>query len=354
MTGAGRRRGVGGGGFRYGKTETVLRLAMALQGTAEGISIPGIMQEFGVGRRTAERMRDAVERVFPQMEQANPGELPKRWRLPSGSLSRLVGFDAPELAAVATAAAQAERAGAVDLAARLRSVERKLLAGQRQGDKARLATDLEGLVEAEGIAMRPGPRPQIAPAVVAALREAILGYRKVRIDYAFRGSGKAGQAVVHPYGFLQGRRHYLVAWSEHEKSRDFRLFDLSRIGAASPLDEGFQRRRGFSLRAFAERSFGVFQEDPIETTWRFAPEAAEEAAEYTFHPTQKLRRIKDGSLEVTFRAAGLREMCWHLFEWGDRVRVVSPARLRRMYADLLGVALRIGAARGRRRTVADR
>lgn len=348
MTAAGRRRGVGGGGLRYGKTETVLRLALALQGSAEGLSIPGIMQEYGVGRRTAERMRDAVERVFPQLEQANPRELPKRWRLPSGSLSRLVGFDAPELAAVATAAAQAEGAGAVDLAARLRSVERKLLAGQRQGDKARLATDVEGLVEAEGIATRPGPRPRVAPALVVTLREAILGYRKVRIDYAFRGSGKAGQAVVHPYGFLQGRRHYLVAWSEHEKSRDFRLFDLSRIAAATPLDDGFRRRHDFSLRAYAERSFGVFQEEPVLTVWRFAPEAADEAAEYAFHPTQKVRRLKDGSLEVRFRAAGLREMCWHLFEWGDKVRIVSPLRLWRTYGEMLDDAAKNQRIRTRR------
>ncbi len=90
--------------MRYEKAETILYLAIAMQGSAEGLSLDDIRSSCGgtpSSRRTAERMRDALERVFPQMEQANPGELPKRWRIPSGTLNGLAGISAEELSALA-------------------------------------------------------------------------------------------------------------------------------------------------------------------------------------------------------------------------------------------------------------
>lgn len=84
----------------------------------------------------------------------------------------------------------------------------------------------------------------------------------------------------------------------------------------------------FSLSAYAERSFGVFQEEPFDVVWRFSPEAARDAREFVFHPMQTLDNEPDGSLIVKFRAGGAREMCWHLFTWGDAVEVLEPRHLR--------------------------
>ncbi len=38
----------------------------------------------------------------------------------------------------------------------------------------------------------------------------------------------------------------------------------------------------------------------------------------------------DGSLTVRFHAAGRLEMVWHLYQWGDKVEVLSPEALRDM------------------------
>src|SRR5262249_54216849 len=45
---------------RYAKAETVLRLALDMQGTREGLTLEDIRDRYGVSRRTAERMRDAA------------------------------------------------------------------------------------------------------------------------------------------------------------------------------------------------------------------------------------------------------------------------------------------------------
>jgi predicted DNA-binding transcriptional regulator YafY len=65
-----------------------------------------------------------------------------------------------------------------------------------------------------------------------------------------------------------------------------------------------------------------------DVVWRFTPEAAPDARLYLFHPTQVMTDEPDGSLNVSFRAGGLREMCWHLFRWGDQVEILSPPELR--------------------------
>ena len=64
--------------------------------------------------------------------------------------------------------------------------------------------------------------------------------------------------------------------------------------------------------------------------WRFAPEAAERAAEFRFHPTQVVESQDDGSPIVRFQAAGWLEMAWHLYQWGDKVEVLAPAGLREL------------------------
>lgn len=169
----------------------------------------------------------------------------------------------------------------------------------------RIAPDLEALTEAEGLDMRPGPRPKLDAEIVTALREAIITRHKIRLHYLYRGSGKRGYQIVHPYGFLYGNRHYLVVWSESKEAKDFRSFALSNLEQVDLLDRTFTHRQRFSLREYAERSFGVFQERSFEVVWRFSHKAAADARHFLFHPTQTFENEPDGSLIVRLRAGGM-------------------------------------------------
>jgi predicted DNA-binding transcriptional regulator YafY len=317
--------------MRYEKAETVLRVALDMQASAFGLSLEELQRNYSdkpLSRRTAERMRDAIERLFPQMEQANPGEVPKRWRLPGGTVNGLANVTAAELADLGTAISLLRRENMDVQAENAERAIAKMRALVKRPAMNRIEPDLEALTEAEGLAMRPGPRPKINAEIVSALREAIITRRKVRLHYVYRGSGKRGYQVAHPYGFLYGNRHYLVAWSESEEARDFRSFALSNIEQVELLDRNFTRRRHFSLREYAERSFGVFQEKPVDVVWKFSPKAAPDAREFLFHPTQTIGDEPDGSLIVRFRAGGLLEMAWHLFTWGSEVQVLKPRKLK--------------------------
>jgi len=87
----------------------------------------------------------------------------KRWRIPRGVVVRLVAFSAEELAALETAARLMERNNLDDQAATLATLSAKLRALMRPAEARRMEPDLEALLEAEGLAMRPGPRPLIRP-----------------------------------------------------------------------------------------------------------------------------------------------------------------------------------------------
>ncbi|MEN6541682.1 WYL domain-containing protein [Parvibaculum sp.] len=315
----------------YEKAEELIHLATLMQGSAEGVSLLDITREFGVSRRTAERMRDAVQRLCPDIEAIDDDGGRRRWRIRGANvLAQLATVNAPELAALEHAIELQANVRQGDHHERLLSLSEKLRAALTHRLRTRLEPDIEALMEAEGLAMRPGPHPLDEHHVVTALRDAILSSSVVLLHHQPRGSKAKRRQKVHPYGFLYGNRHYLVAFSI--EARDFRLFTLSNIDHVEAQTEHFARDPEFSLKAYAERSFGVFQGDEVQDVeWRFAPEVADDVRRFLFHPTQTMETNDDGSITVRFRACGLREMCWHLVTWAGYVKVVAPKELKAAY-----------------------
>ena len=307
----------------YERAEDLLNLAIRLQGSTVGLSLDDIGAMFGVKRRTAERMRDAVSRLFGELEIRPSEDRRIRWALPGNSL-KLLTVTAEELAHLHSAAQLMTRENRPDAAASLEGIGHKLRALGKAG-LARIDPDLEALIEAEGFAHRPGPRLKIDPSILAALRAAILKCERIRIRYRGRGSGMVAWHRICPYGFLYGSRPYLVAFSLNPEIFDYRLYLASNIVEIEATGESFTRSTGFSLDAYARRSFGVFHDDePFDVAWRFKPEAAADAREWVFHPDQVMEDQPDGSLIVRFRAGGALEMKWHLYTWGDAVEIIEP------------------------------
>ena len=314
----------------YERLTEIVELAVRLQGRAGGVTLAEIEREFSVSRRTAERMRDAVEQAFGPLEFEAGGDGRKRWRLRSDGLRGLVAVSTEELGALSTAARAFRGAGLPGHAARLETVAERIRAARRAGARERLEAEVEALLRAEGLAMRPGPRQPVDPDVLGAVRDAIRASRTLEFDYLSRRTGLRSRQLAAPYGLLYGNRAFLVAqtgWSG--EPRLWRLANIS--GARLGLDD-FRRDPAFDLRQFARRSFGTFQEAPVRVALRFDARAAPDAETFLFHPDQSVATDSDGTVAVRFRAGGLDEICWHLVTWGDTVTVERPARLRRRLA----------------------
>ena len=73
-----------------------MRLAIWLQRSWGGLTLDDVQREFEVSRRTAERLRDAVEDVFGPLETVDTGEPKRNCRLRSRTLRGLGSVSAAE------------------------------------------------------------------------------------------------------------------------------------------------------------------------------------------------------------------------------------------------------------------
>lgn len=328
-------------GPRYIGATELIELIIALQASTMGMTIEQVQDRFGIGRRTAERRLAALQDLFVDdlVGELDPnGSGRKRWRLLGQGADRLISLQPDEIAALETALELIARDGRPDQAGLLRGLMEKVRALTPAWQRGRIETDLGALLEAEGLAMRPGPRPRIPREHVSILREAVLACRTVRLDYQARISGEHSTRDLHPYGFLFGSRHYLLA-RDPARGPAMRMFSLSEIQRVQLLDEYFERDEDFDLRAWAAQSFGVWQGDSFDVVWRVSPGAAAQAREYQFHPSQQLEDQTDGSLLVRFRASGLWEMACHVFEWRGELQVLEPPELRQTLVEFLEAVL---------------
>ncbi len=317
----------------FDKAEQLIALARKAAAGRQGLTLDDVKEAYGVSLRTAQRMFRALEANFPQTESYMGGDGRKRWRLPSGRHNEFFSLTAEEVASLDLGAAHLERAGLQLEARALTGLREKILALLPANQIMRLEPDADAILEAQGFVARPGPRPRVDEQVALAVSEAIKACRLLEMGYRSHADDKPSLRRVAPYGLLSGYRRYLVALDPDSRRKGaIKTYRMDSISEARVLNEYFERLADFDLQAFANRGFALYQNDSEygEVQWRFAPEAAETVRGTLFHPCQQTQECADGSILVSFMAAGHLEMAWYLYQWGDKVEVVKPLALREM------------------------
>ena len=267
--------------MRHEKAGQLLALARMLAATAEGLTLDEMAERLGVGRRTAERMRDAVRDIFPQMEEVDDPPT-RRFRIPAGLDGLFQAPTAEELAALSAAAEVFAQQGASARAGALKSLEQKVLSATRAGARRRLAPDLEALLQAETIAVQAGPRPFEDEAVLSAVREGLLSMRTLRFRYE-GGSQPGRMREVTPFGLLFGRSNYLVA-DEGQGPRNWRLDRIVPRRA----------RRGFRCRTMPTRASASSTTTPTTSCCGRRPRAPKTRCAGASTPTRRWNRRRTG------------------------------------------------------------
>ena len=107
----------------------------------------------------------------------------------------------------------------------MRELDTKLRATQHTDSLDRIEGDIEALVQAEGLAMRPGPRPRLDRDLLTRLREAIATCRIVEVRYLSQSTDRWSRQRIEPYGLLYGNRAFLVGRTDWK--HDMRLWCCS-------------------------------------------------------------------------------------------------------------------------------
>lgn len=315
----------------FAKALELLRLARLASGS-RGVRLTDIEHEFGCSRRTAQRMTDALQSLFPEADFYTDESGYRRWVVPRRSLTELLSPRPEELASLDFAISRLGNDNFENERRGLESLRATLLALTNERVQVRAEADSEALLESLGVAARPGPTPSRNHEVDAEISHALKGPFQLRILYRGRRDDVPAWRVIHPHGLLLGARRYLIATDASKTDDRLRHFRVEAIEDAQALDESAQLKEGFDLGAYTARAFGSFHDEReyCEVVWRFSATASDHARRFRFHPNQTLEDCDDGSLLVRFHASGYLEMAWHLYQWGDQVEVLKPSELRDM------------------------
>ena len=83
---------------RYSRISDILDLAIFMSSKPLGVTISEIAERYKVSRRTAERMRDSLTCIFPQVDEIETADLQKHWGFTNYSIAQLISFSPKEIA----------------------------------------------------------------------------------------------------------------------------------------------------------------------------------------------------------------------------------------------------------------
>ena len=109
-----------------------------------------------------------------------------------------------------------------------------------------------------------------------------------------------------------------------------RMFVLDRIKMLKVTDERFTPPKDFNLDDFMRHSFKVMHDELYTVNVRISPGWARWVGEKIWHESQKITKLPDGGLEITFRVAGLDEIKRWILSLGPEAAVLEPEKLKDM------------------------
>ncbi len=173
----------------------------------------------------------------------------------------------------------------------------------------------------------------INPEVWETVSNSLRQRRQIDIVHQKAGAAEAAKRIVDPYHIVNFRGEwYLIGYCHKRKS--ILRFAMSRIHEAKLLNQAFKIPDDFNFDSFIGSSFGIMSEDKEKTVkiW-FDKEQAPYVVERQWHPDQKIKENKDGSVVLTFTTNSLYEVRRWILSWGRSARVLAPAELIKQVTD---------------------
>ena len=172
--------------------------------------------------------------------------------------------------------------------------------------------------------------------IIDAIQTGILSRRVVRYRYG-DSRGRSRQGFLAPYAMIL-YRHGLYAIGARLKDRDedvstadLGVFAIERFSEAEHLrSSGFEVPPNFNIRDVLHGAFGPHIGDPSirhNVVVEFAREKAVLVSSRVWHPTQRLDRMADGRVRVSFTCSDLSPVVSWVLEWGPQARAIAPTDL---------------------------
>jgi proteasome accessory factor B len=217
----------------------------------------------------------------------------------------------------------------------LRSAFRKITDGLK--DRVSFSwTDLEDVISFRSAGASPADLE-----LFELVSRAVLRSVELEFEYRKLKSNAYEARRVRPYhlGCLENQ-WYLFA--EDLDRKQVRTFALPRMRKVSLTTKGFRRPADFSIDKVLRGSFGVFSSGKTHRIrLQFDPYAARLVAERTWHESQRIRSLPDGSIILQMELGGLEEIERWILSWGKHARVLAPKELATRVRDEASAILKL-------------
>ena len=169
------------------------------------------------------------------------------------------------------------------------------------------------------------PAPE---AVFKAVLEGCLKKRRLSFTYYSPATDEKSERTVEPYHLF----NYMGTWHTigycHLR-KEIRDFALSGISKAKVLVESFKIPAEFDFKKYFLSTFGLYKgKTTKEVTLRFTPEKSKWIKDQIWHKDQKVKYLKDGSIELSFPVSDFSEIKMEILKHGGMVEVIKPKSLK--------------------------
>lgn len=321
---------------RSEKLTELLDLALVLQNSYCGKTYDELEEIYEFPRRRLERLMSVLIEQFGDKVEVveNSTDRKKHFRLKKNTINSLISFssnDFVKLEKLKQLLNDENEKKEID------NIISKIKALNLKGSNS-LETDIEYSLETQGFATRQYLKEKVDPKIYEIIAQALLEQKKLQFNYT-NNNGYNFNAIVHPYGIQYAERNYLVGYCEY--SKEILKYKILKIKNLKKLDEYFEKDENFNLKKYCEESFGIYQTKPIEVELSFDKSVKDDVLNYHFHPTQEMFENDNGSITVKFKASSMNEICWNLYKWDDKVKIIAPVELIEYYKKSLSDILKI-------------
>ena len=159
------------------------------------------------------------------------------------------------------------------------------------------------------------------------LAKATTRHQQVRLIYRKPGRQETEPRVVDPYHLANINGEWFLFAHDHLR-QDLRTFVPSRIQAVQLTGKTFARPEKFSLDQVLRDSFGVHSgQGTCPVVIRFKPLVADYIREKKWHPSQQLKELPDGGVELRLQLSSLGEVQRWILGWAGQAVVLEPPEL---------------------------
>jgi len=162
------------------------------------------------------------------------------------------------------------------------------------------------------------------------LAEAWITGRRARISYRPYPAEEASERDIDIY-YIQpvsiGHSAYVIAYCHYMKK--IRTFKVERIESIVVLPYTYSIPKDYDANKQLSTAWGIVTDDEVTAIklW-ITPDLVRLMEETVWHPSQKVKRGKDGSAIMTLQVANTWELVTWILGWGEKIEVLEPEELR--------------------------